>query len=122
MTTDDERTYPPKRSSSIPSTVDERRTVVNQTERPTLTRVGVLRNTFEATAGEQSKEDQSKYLGTISTGLTKQRRELFEAQDQVNKEWARRPVRYPITFFVRFEGIYLFRNYEVGFVFFRIEG
>ncbi|CAF1095725.1 unnamed protein product [Adineta ricciae] len=91
LSTGDEHTYPPKRSSSTSSTLDERRTVVNQTERPTLTRVGVLRNTFEATTGEQSKEDQSKYLGTISTGLTKQRRELFEAHDQGNKEWARRP-------------------------------
>ncbi|UJR09412.1 hypothetical protein I4U23_013653 [Adineta vaga] len=65
---------------------------MNQTERPTLSRVGVLRNTFEAVNSEQSKEEPSKYIGSISTGLTKQRREIFETQDQTNRGWTQRPV------------------------------
>jgi hypothetical protein len=60
-------------------------------DRPTFGRVGELKNAFETTTNESTKDDLSKYRTSVSTGLTEQRRRMFEEQ-----EWTatnRRPVR-----------------------------
>ncbi len=58
---------------------------------PTYSRVSDLKNTFESTTTTNGsmKDDVTKYPTPISTGLTEQRRRMFEEQ-----EWNRRPVRY----------------------------
>ncbi|CAF3643377.1 unnamed protein product [Rotaria sordida] len=99
--TGDDRPQPPKRSSSSSSIIDERRSrfeqqrfdstndlVVNRTDRPTYSRVGVLRNTFESPTNGNIKDDLSKFKTPVSTSFTEQRRRIFEEQDQINKGWA----------------------------------
>jgi hypothetical protein len=59
-----------------------------------------LKNTFETAATTRTsggiKDDTSKYITPITTGLTEQRRKIFEEHEQANKDWSRQPVRYQI--------------------------
>jgi hypothetical protein len=73
------------------TTLNERRTQYESTDRPIYSRVGELKNTFEATTTTSGsiKDETSKYKTPITPGLTEQRRRIFEEQ-----EWTRRPVRY----------------------------
>ncbi|CAF4045394.1 unnamed protein product [Adineta steineri] len=89
---ENDRLQPSKRSYSSSSILDDNRTQSIQTDRPTLSRIGVLKNTFQSSTNENTKDDTSKYLGAISAGLTEQRRKIFEEQEQANKEWNRRPI------------------------------
>lgn len=72
--------------------------ISNRVDRPGYSRVEELRNAFETTTIPSSpiKDDPSKSKSPISTGLTEQRRRMFEEQEQINKGWTstnRRPVR-----------------------------
>jgi len=62
-------------------------------DRPTFGRVGELKNAFETTTttNESTKDDLSKYRTSVSTGLTEQRRRMFEEQEFTSTN--RRPVR-----------------------------
>ncbi|CAF5071406.1 unnamed protein product, partial [Rotaria magnacalcarata] len=108
--TDDDRPKPPKRSSSS-SIIDERRarfeqqqfdtsndSTNNKIDRTGYSRVGALRSAFETTTVTSGsiRDDQSKPKSPITTGLTEQRRRIFEEQEQTNKGWTstnRRSVR-----------------------------
>jgi hypothetical protein len=68
----------------------------SSTDRSTLSRVGELKNAFETTTHGSIKDETSKYKISTTTGLTEQRRRMFEEQEQINKEYPRRPVRYEI--------------------------
>ncbi|CAM2717941.1 unnamed protein product [Rotaria socialis] len=99
--TDEGRPKPPKRSSSS-SIIDERRarfeqpqfdtsndSTNNKIDRTGYGRVGALRNAFETTTVTSGsiRDDQSKPKSPITTGLTEQRRRIFEEQEQANKGW-----------------------------------
>ncbi len=108
--TDDDRPVPPKRSSSSSSIIDERRArfeqqqtdstsslTTHQTDRPIVSRVGELKSAFESTTSGSIKDDLAKTRTPISTGITEQRRRIFEEQDQTN----RRSVRTILFYFFK---------------------
>ncbi|CAF2588610.1 unnamed protein product [Rotaria sp. Silwood2] len=92
---DDDRQQSLKQISS--TNIDEHRkqyqSITNKTDRPSFGRVGELKNAFESTRNGFIKDDNtSKYQPSITTGLTEQRRKLFEEREQTNKEWPRRSI------------------------------
>ncbi|CAF1395956.1 unnamed protein product [Rotaria sp. Silwood1] len=92
---DDDRQQSLKYRSS--STLDENRKqyepIISRTDRPTFGRVGELKNAFETTRNEFTKDDNtSKYQTSITTGLTEQRRKIFEEREPTNKDHARRSI------------------------------
>ena len=94
MDDDDHRQSSRYSSSTL---VDE-----NQTQYPTFGRVGELKTTFETTTKTESVKDDnntSKYQIPITTGVTEQRRRVFEERQQTVTDSTRRPVRYEIDFF-----------------------
>ena len=53
----------------------------DQTDRPSYGRVGELKNAFELSANQNTRDEINKIRTPISTSLTEERRKLFEQQD-----------------------------------------
>lgn len=107
----EQRPVPPPRSSSS-SIIDERRARFEQyqqqqqmerisptsSDQPVSGRVGELKSAFESSTNGSPRDDLQRTRTTISTGLTEERRRLFEQQAQQDTSTPRRPVRF-IDFF-----------------------
>lgn len=69
--------------------MNERRSLYESTDRPISGRVEELKNAYELTTNGNIKDDTIKSKSPITSGITEQRRRMFEDQ-----EWTRRSVRY----------------------------
>jgi hypothetical protein len=69
--------------------------VNEQPDRPAFGRVGELKSAFESATNTTHRDDSNKYRTSIATGLTEERRKVFEQQEHT--PIMHRTVRNPST-------------------------